>query len=67
MNERITQLRIEAMQYANSADISDIYKDWYSAFEEKFAKLIVLECADLIHKKVGAKSALDILDHFGLE
>ena len=41
MNERIKQLRTEAMQYANSTEIGDIYKDWYSAFEGKFAELIV--------------------------
>ena len=33
---------------------------------EKFALLIVRECADVVHKRVGPKSALDVLDHFGV-
>ena len=34
---------------------------------ELFARYIVQECADVIHKRIGAKSAADILDHFGIE
>jgi hypothetical protein len=34
---------------------------------EKFAELIVKECALVIQKKVGPKSALDVLEHFGVE
>ena len=32
-----------------------------------FAELIVKECALVIQKKVGPKSALDVLEHFGVE
>jgi len=39
--------------------------DKYSA--EKFAELIVRECALVVHKKTGAKSALNVLEHFGVE
>jgi len=39
--------------------------DKYSA--EKFAELIVRECALVVHKKTGAKSALNVLEHFGIE
>jgi hypothetical protein len=35
--------------------------------KEKFAELIVRECALVIQKKVGPKSALDVLEHFGVE
>jgi hypothetical protein len=33
----------------------------------KFAELIVRECALVVHKKTGPKSALDVLEHFGVE
>jgi hypothetical protein len=33
----------------------------------KFAKLIVKECASVVFKKTGPKSALDVLEHFGVE
>ena len=35
--------------------------------KEKFAELIVRECAGVVFKKVGPKSALDVLEHFGVE
>jgi hypothetical protein len=58
MNERIKLLAIQA--------------DWDDEFREdfdikKFAELIVKECALVIQKKVGPKSALDVLEHFGVE
>ena len=34
---------------------------------EKFAELIVKECALVVHKKTGPKSALNVLEHFGVE
>ena len=34
---------------------------------EKFAELIVRECALVVHKKTGPKSALNVLEHFGVE
>jgi hypothetical protein len=33
----------------------------------KFAELIVRECASVVFKKTGPKSALDVLEHFGVE
>lgn len=35
--------------------------------KEMFAELIVRECASVIHKRIGPKSALDVLEHFGVE
>jgi hypothetical protein len=32
-----------------------------------FAELIVRECALVVHKKTGPKSALNVLDHFGIK
>ena len=34
---------------------------------EKFAELIVRECHDVVFKKTGPRSALNILEHFGIE
>jgi hypothetical protein len=34
---------------------------------EKFSELIVEECVEFVFKKVGAKSALDLSKHFGVE
>ena len=34
---------------------------------EKFAELIVKECALVVHKKTVPKSALNVLEHFGVE
>jgi hypothetical protein len=34
--------------------------------QQKFAELIVRECANVIHKQIGPKSALDVLGHFEL-
>lgn len=33
----------------------------------KFAEAIVMECALVVNKKTGPKSALNVLDHFGIE
>ena len=66
MNERIKELALQAMTYvthnpkANKLNSGDM-------FDEKFAELIVQECALVIQKKVGPKSALDVLEHFGVE
>ena len=40
-------------------------EDWLNV--EKFAELIVRECALVVHKKTGPKSAWDVLQHFGVE
>ena len=34
---------------------------------DKFAELIVRECAAVVFKNTGPKSALNILEHFGVE
>jgi hypothetical protein len=35
--------------------------------KEKFAELIVKECARVVSQKTGPKSALNVLEHFGVE
>jgi len=64
MNERIRQL----------ADKAGFMDSWFSESGDdceqelkKFAELIVRECALVVHKKTGPKSALNVLEHFGVE
>jgi hypothetical protein len=46
MNERIKQLAKQAEEYADiEYNASDL--DWYELKEEKFAELIVRECAEI--------------------
>ena len=63
MNERIKELAERTgWRYDNGewqfADDSDI---------EKFAELIVRECSLFVFKQNGPKSALNLLEHFGVE
>ena len=83
MNHKIKELRTEAMEYANGVKMSDLYTDWYEAFEEKFAKLIIEECYQhckdqLMDKSLAEEAGLDYNDgvmdcaiglkqHFGVE
>ena len=60
MNERIKELTEQCYEY--KAEMLDI---WFN--KEKFAELIVRECASVVFKKTGPKSALDVLEHFGVE
>ena len=65
MNERIRELAEQAEKYAD-----DNFKGeptYSEAYDSKFAELIVRECAGVVFKKVEPKSALDVLEHFGVE
>ena len=66
MNERIKEL---AEQAGISLSQKDFSYYWVESAEdiEKFAELIVRECALVVHKKTGPKSAWDVLQHFGVE
>ncbi len=60
MNERIQELaKLAQEDYVGYQGKGLCY--------EIFAKLIIRECADVIHKRIGPKSALDVLEHFGVE
>jgi hypothetical protein len=76
MNERIKQLAEQAKDWAYAEH------DGYTAqmlFEQKFAELIIGECADIAKGepanfsdrdpyKIGRRSAgIDVLKHFGVE
>ena len=45
-------------RYVGHMNVSDV---------EKFAELIVRECAEVVFEKTGPKSALNVLEHFGVE
>ena len=74
MNERIKELAEQAEDYADdnwgSADHDD---EWFTAYNEKFAELIVRECADLCdrYQEIPATTprhcANDIRLMFGVE
>lgn len=54
MNERIRELDQQAVDYANNVcDANGIYKgkEYLTVVKEKFAELIVRECADLLKKE----------------
>ena len=65
MNERIIELINECSSF-KEGDTEGLH-DIEVFDKEKFAELIVRECALVVHKKTGPKSALNVLEHFGVE
>ena len=60
MNERIKELMLsKGLHKYISADCQHRM--------EVLAELIVRECANVVHTRIGPKSALDVLEHFGVE
>ena len=60
MNERIKEL-------AEQAGCSIDGMGYGEGNIEGLAELIIRECALVVHKKTGPKSALNVLEHFGVE
>ncbi len=73
MNERIKQLAEQAREYANSKEPYEKIKNkaWIDVYDEKFAELIVRECAgvDLYWLSEQDRKAVaeKIKQHFGVE
>ena len=77
MNERIVKLSIEAQDYACTVaekyipECGEVSYLWEHAFREKFAELIVLECANIVNSRIDpSKDDLignSILKYFGVE
>jgi hypothetical protein len=83
MNERIFELAEQAGEYVNSVYTppvrsktpgkiwEDGHTDWHTQFNEKFAELIVQECADVCQRfgesGDGYTCSYEILEHFGVE
>jgi hypothetical protein len=54
-------------QLAAEANFNVYHSDIWRGTGRKFAELIVRECAGVIHKQIGPKSAIDVLEHFGIQ
>jgi len=70
MNEQIQKLYDQADKFAKenrTQTISGPGNNYFELFHEKFAELIVQECARVVSQKTGPKSALNVLEHFGVE
>jgi hypothetical protein len=67
VNERIDQLWGQALDRAVPETYSRLSYSQVLKVKQVFAELIVRECALVVHKKTGPKSALNVLDHFGVE
>ena len=66
MNERIKQLAEQADYYAYEQ--YDVKKVPYSVlFNQKFAELIVQECAQKLENDGMVEVAMEIKEHFGVE
>jgi hypothetical protein len=63
MNDKIKALM--AMAMVKSSDMSRPGRKELDP--EKFAELIVRECSRVVFDKTGPKSALNVLEHFGVE
>ncbi len=76
MNERITELAMQAGEYANSVYKppvrskapgkiwEDGHVDWHTLFNGKFAELIVRECVDYVFSDDYERA--EMLKHFGV-
>ena len=63
MNERFIEIAQQA-----SADLDpEEFMGASEVFLEKYAELIIRECAKVVFEKTGPKSALNVLEHFGVE
>jgi hypothetical protein len=66
MNEKFKLLALEAKMGTADFDAGSYYVAT-PAMMQKLCELIVRECALVVHKKTGPKSAWDVLQHFGVE
>ena len=58
MNDRIAAIDKSAQEYAGRIvgnDEDSNYTEWFNVYKEKFATLIVTECADEIQRAVSMK------------
>jgi hypothetical protein len=74
MNERIKELYGPAYKFAKEncvQNIDDLGNNYFKLFHEKFAELIVRECAEQVKNlrvnDYGSSGADIIREHFGVE
>lgn len=65
MNDRIRELARQAGY--SPLEPRAFADDLREVFLQKFAELIILDAKCWIHKRVGPKTALDFLEHFGVK
>jgi len=65
MNERIKQISQEVWEWSDSQEYKGV-DEFSEIWEAEFARRIIQECAGVISDRIGPKSALDILEHFGV-
>jgi hypothetical protein len=70
MNERIQELKAQARSYASRQ--SNEAEEWQWVYEEKFAQLIIRECAERAFDLAPSDESawdmyLGIKEHFGVE
>ena len=73
MNERIRELAKEALDYAENNQSAEVPQHWFKLYNEKFAELIVRECAEVVQEgrwmvpPSQHQLARSIKQHFGVE
>ena len=74
MNDLIYNLSLLADQYAHDICDRNEHADWYQTRDQKFAELIILECADYFGREGDRRFEVDgnwiaktIKKHFGVE
>ena len=77
MNEQIEKLAVQAFSFASAADDSDESDaNWWNAYNEKFAELIVQECMEVarqrpnpqnLNYKPSERFVDDLQQHFGVK
>lgn len=69
MNQQISKHAVRAMAHADS--YGDRYGSiWFQKYQEKFAELIIRECADVADDNFNAGDCpvgQSIIEHFGVE
>ena len=65
MNEQIEKLAVQAFSFASETDDSDESDaNWWNAYNEKFAELIIEECVKFVPSATQSNA---ILKYFGVE
>lgn len=67
MNERIKEIASQVLDELVPETWTALGYDKIKEIQFRTAELIVRECALVVHKKTGPKSALNVLEHFGVE
>jgi hypothetical protein len=67
MNERILELLKQASKLANTDDNKDLDRNFDMIVAEKFAELIVRQCAEICLEANDHKNILRYYGYFGVE